>query len=105
MIALLRKGEGCNIRLFDLRVHNIAQDSFWAKKGIDLNVFNDFQRCFNHVLEKESSEIGRLAEKILNETELNNIKYLVFFITVIEQFSLQYFVSALCIAARLKKTN
>ena len=105
MIALLRKGEGCNIRLFDLRVHNIAQDSFWAKKGIDLNVFNDFQRCFNHVLEKESSEIGRLAEKILNETELNNIKFLVFFITVIEQFSLQYFVSALCIAARLKKTN
>lgn len=105
MISILKSEKEHNVQLFDLRAHTVAKDSFWKKRGVDLSIFNDFNLCFKHVLIKNSLKINVTVKKILKETALDGINFVIFFVSILEQFSLQYFTSALCIAYQLKKTD
>lgn len=105
LIAILKENTRYNIKLIDFRIHSINKDSYWEKKGINLNIFNDFKRCFNHISVKEESEINYMCRKIIKEINLENIKFMIFSVAILEQFSLQYLVSSLCVALQLKRIN
>jgi radical SAM superfamily enzyme YgiQ (UPF0313 family) len=60
-------------------------------------------RCFNHVTATNDKKISYISLKILKELNLKDIKFMIFSIAVLEQFSLQYLVSSLCIAKQLKE--
>lgn len=105
LIAILKQNSKYNIKLFDLRIHIINKEFFWEKKGISLNIFNEFERCFNHILVKENPIISYISRKVLKEINLENIKFMIFSVAVLEQFSLQYLVSSLCVAKRLKEID
>lgn len=105
LIALLRVKPGCNIKLVDFRIHTIRQDDFWQKYRSQLNIFNDFRRCFNHLLHKNDAVISRFSQAILKKAGMRNFDAAIFSVSVLEQFSLQYLVVSLCIAKELKKIS
>ena len=101
LIAMLRKEE-CNIRLMDYRSRIVNQDHSWQANGVDLDAFNEFKRCFDHILIKEDLKLKNISLRILKEINLRNLEFLVFSVSILEQFSLQYLVSSLCIAKEVK---
>ena len=105
MIAILKENLECTVSLFDFRAHVIAEDAFWTKKTVDLGVFNNFRKCIRHLLVKKSAKIDDTVQKILKEAEIAGVNLMIFFVSIMEQFSLQYLTSALCIAHELKKNN
>jgi hypothetical protein len=102
LMAILKRNEKYNIKLFDLRINIINNEFSWERKGIYLNIFNDFKRCFNHILVKRDPLVSYISRKILKEINLENMRFLIFSVAVLEQFSLQYLVSSLSIAKELK---
>jgi len=102
LIAILKQNTNYNIKLFDLRINIINKEFFGERKGINLNIFNDFKRCFNHILVKRDPLVSYISRKVLKEINLENIRLLIFSVAVLEQFSLQYLVSSLSIAQELK---
>ena len=102
LIAWLRKDGMDNIRLIDFRIHAINGDNFWQAKGVDLKIFNDFKRCIDHILIKEDPGIKKIAVRILKEIDWRDIKYILFSVSVLEQFSLKYFITSVCVAKELK---
>ena len=105
LIAVLKSNVKCDINLFDFRIHIINKDSFCEKNTINVDLFNDFKGCFKHILEKENPKLTLTCKRILKELPYRDITHMIFSIAVLEQFSLQYLVSSLCIAKELKKVR
>ena len=104
LIAILKLNK-YSLKLFDLRADIINRDGFRNQRLMDIELFNDFKRCLQHILAKEEVYISYISQQILKEINLKNIKTLIFSITVLEQFPLQYLTASLCIAKQLKKVN
>lgn len=105
LTSILKKATRYDVKVFDLRIDTIKNNSFWKKKGIDVDIFNNFRQCLDHVSGKEQPKIAYVSKKILGETNLTNIQYLLFSVSVLEQFSLQYLTSSLCTAYHIKKID
>lgn len=103
LIARLKQNTLFNVRLIDFRIHSINNDSFWQSKGVDPAIFNDFQRCIDHILTNEKASIKYSCLKIIKEMDLSGVTHLFFSVSVLEQFSLEYLISSLCIANEIKK--
>lgn len=103
LIAILKENGQRNIRLIDFRGHVISQDNYLQTKGINVKIFDEFRKCFNHLVKEEDPQITELVQRIIVEGNFRHIDYLVFSISVLEQLSLQYLVSALCIAKEIKR--
>ncbi|MBU4069525.1 MAG: radical SAM protein [Nanoarchaeota archaeon] len=101
LISILKQEISEKINLLDLRIDIINNGSFWNEKNVNFALFNKFKRCISH-LSKEDEEISNNISKILNEINLEKTDYLIFSIAVLEQFSLQYLISSLCLAQRIK---
>ena len=102
LVSILRLNADNNVLLADFRKNVIKNSSFYQERGIDLSVFKDLKRCLRHVL-TEDLEISRIVDQILSGTNFEGIKYLVFSVSVLEQFSLPFLMSSVCLAKRIKK--
>ncbi|MGD0335624.1 MAG: radical SAM protein [Candidatus Omnitrophota bacterium] len=103
LVAILRNNESFDVKLIDSRAHVLNEDSFWERKGINLSIFNDFKRCFDHLLVKQDPLISYTSIKILSEVKPEHMEFMIFSVAVLEQFSLQYLISSLCIARQMKE--
>ena len=102
LMALLKETPRFSVSLFDLRYHTICDDGFWKYKKLNIDIFNDFKKCFCHLKEREDSYIKYITDEILKEVPAQDYAYLIFSITILEQFSLQYLAVSLCLAKQIK---
>jgi len=103
LIAILRTKKKFDIKLLDLRIDIINDDYRGIYSKPDINIFNDFQRCLEHLRNKEDSRIVYAVKKIFKEINTDDFNTAIFSVAVLEQFSLQYLISSLCLAKELKK--
>jgi len=102
LIAWLRKTTDCNIHLIDYRIHAINQNHFWKAKGVGLDIYSNFRKCFDHLLSQKDLKVVSVSRQILREINFKDLDYLFISVSVLEQLSLEYLVSSLCIAKELK---
>ena len=101
LVAVLKLNANNKIRIVDFRKNVVINSFFYHERGIDLSIFNDFKRCLRHFL-IEDVEISRNVEQILSGTNFDGLQYVVFSVSILEQFSLPFLLSSLCLAKHVK---
>lgn len=104
LVAILGLNANNNIILTDFRKNVLNDSLYYQERGINLSIFNDFKRCMRHFL-SEDVEINRNVKRILSGVNFDGHGYVVFSVAVLEQFSLPYLMSALCLAQRIKEEH
>jgi radical SAM superfamily enzyme YgiQ (UPF0313 family) len=102
LVSILGLNDNHKIILTDFRKNILNNSFFYQERGMDLNIFNDFRRCLSHFL-REDAEINGYVNLILSGIKFDGIHYVVFSVSVLEQFSLPLLMSSLCLAKRVKK--
>lgn len=100
LVALLKKEH--TLKLYDLRLHCLKRDDYYKKKGIDLAVYADKNRCLDHFKDTDMT-LDAYSQKILEVVSFEDTDAIILSISVCQQLALQYLLPALCLAQKIKK--
>lgn len=102
LLAWLREKQSLCVELIDYRIHSINRDNYWGDRGVDAGVYSNFPLCVDYLLRREDPTVKWNSLRIIKDIRPARFDYIFFSVSVLEQFSLEYLMAALCLAKEIR---